>query len=301
MLNGQTFLITGATGRLGRDLSARLEMLGAQVLPLVLPGYPEQPRRVDWIADSQPIVVQSAEDLTGLAKPDRVIHLHWQVQRDKTFTEQMRYELDSNIHQLSFLWDWLKTHPPVSFSNISSIRVFSRLNQNPIQAMDPPHPDTPYGLLKQTAENFFEQHFADCKTVVSHLRLGSVASPGEHPSQLLSRLYRSAFENEAIIVNSGHVTGLLWIDEAVDLLISAAMHAQAQAYLLTPAAIDNAEIARCFMAVSGRTLNARYQNLAPDCPDPVFVSDIPQFQHDWVRQFSLQTMIQQRIKKESNT
>ena len=77
MLSGKTFLITGATGRLGRDTVMRLETLGATVLPLVLHGYPHKPKRVEWLAKSEPIIVSRAEDLNDLDVPDYVINFHW--------------------------------------------------------------------------------------------------------------------------------------------------------------------------------------------------------------------------------
>ena len=45
MLSGSTFLITGATGRLGAELTRRIEELGGGVIPLILGSYPDQPKR----------------------------------------------------------------------------------------------------------------------------------------------------------------------------------------------------------------------------------------------------------------
>ncbi len=290
-LQGQRFLVTGATGRLGCDICPRLEQLGAEVLPLVLPGYAPQPKRVDWSGFQQPIVVNTAQDLKELPPPQRVINLHWQVQRGLSFTEQLHYELNANIHQLSFLWDWLKQQPIQSFANLSSIKIFSHLNQNPISSDTEARPLSPYGIIKQAAEHFFEAHFINTATQVTHLRLSAVASRGEHPSQLMSRLYAGCFEPTRIRLNSGHTTSLLYIDEAVDLIIHAATQARQRRYLLAPPSIANETIAAEFERVAGRTLNADYVDLMPGIQDAEFISDIPQLQADWIRTTPLAEML----------
>ncbi len=295
-LQGQRFLVTGATGRLGCDLCPRLEQLGAQVLPLVLPGYAQQPKRVAWSGEALPIRAETLEDLKALPPPDRVIHLHWQVQRDLPFTAQLAYELNTNLHQLAFLWEWLKQQPLQSFANISSIKIFSHLNENPISADTEARPLSPYGIIKQAAENFFDAHFLSTATRVSHIRLSAVASVGEHPSQLMSRLYAGCFQHTHIRLNSGHATSLLYIDEAVDLIIQACVQAQQRRYLLTPPAVDNQVIAREFERVAGRILDADYVDLMPGVMDSEFVSDIPQLQADWIRTSPLTEMISHFIE-----
>jgi len=294
-LQGQRFLVTGATGRLGCDLCPRLEQLGAEVLPLVLPGYSSHPKRVEWTGFSEPIVVEDIEDLDDLPPPNRVINLHWQVQRDLSFTGQLQYELETNIHQLSFLWDWLKRHSIQSFANLSSIKIFSHLNQNPISHQTEAHPFNPYGIIKQAAEHFFAAHFANTETKVTHLRLSAVASVGEHPSQLMSRLYTSCFENTHIRLNTGHSTSLLYIDEAVDLIIQACLQAQQQRYLLTPPSIANDTIASEFERIAEHPLDAEYVDLMPGIVDAEFISDIPHLQADWIRTTPLADMIKKFI------
>ena len=69
MLSGKTFLVTGATGRLGCELVSRLEELGANVAPLILDGYPHKPKRVQWKAKIHPIPISDANDLDKLLKP----------------------------------------------------------------------------------------------------------------------------------------------------------------------------------------------------------------------------------------
>ena len=69
MFNGKVFLVTGASGRLGCETVARLEDLGAEVLPVVFPGYPKEPRRVKWPARSNPIFIEKNKDLNDIVAP----------------------------------------------------------------------------------------------------------------------------------------------------------------------------------------------------------------------------------------
>ena len=112
---------------------------------------------------------------------------------------------------------------------------------------------TPYGLAKLTAERFLDAYFYSSNVPpVIHVRLCSVASSGEHPTQILSQLCQSAFENKAIKVNSGHSMNLLYIDEAVDLIINAALKANKFKYILTAPSIAVDQIAARFEKISGK-------------------------------------------------
>lgn len=284
MLSEKTFLLTGATGRLGCDLTPRLEELGARVLPLYLPRYPREPENdVAWTAATEPIAVTGEADLSHLPAPDHVLHLHWWVDRTRSFDDQVRGEVRENVTDLVYLWEWLKRHPVESFINCSSIRVFGHLNRNPIDASCEPKPDTPYGTAKLIGENYLDQAFAGHGLRLVHLRLCSVCSHGEHPSHLMSRLLRSALEDERVEVNTGHSANLIYIDEVVDIIISAALSGREGRYLVTTPAIRIDEIARRVEVVTGRSLVADYVDLNPGARDPEFVSDIDRFRSDWVR------------------
>ena len=227
MLSEKTFLITGASGRLGYETVLRLEELGATVQPLVFTGYPRVPKRVAWKARSSPIPVQTEQDLHALAYPDYVINFHWKVDRTLPYTQQLLYEIEHNVHLLSPLWEWLANTSIERFVNVSTTKVFSHLNQNPISSESEPRPISAYGIAKLAAEKFFDARFCQSVCPVVHLRLCSVASPGEHPTHLMSQLYASAYENRRITVNKGHLCTIIYIDEAVDMIINAALTAEA--------------------------------------------------------------------------
>jgi nucleoside-diphosphate-sugar epimerase len=291
MLSGKIFLVTGSTGRLGCEIVFRLEELGAGVLPVVLEGYPEKPKRVKWTAETNPIIIDCDNDLIDLPVPDYVINLHWRVNRELSFTEQLLYETDYNVCRPHFLWNWIKYQQLTRFVNISSVKVFSNLNKSPISANVEPRPVDPYGISKFAAEKFFDAYFNRSPFNVTHLRLCSVASIGEHPSQLMSQLAVCAIENKRIRINAGHTSNILFIDDAVDLIINATLTAKQNFYNLTSAARENEKIALKFECATGHTLNADYFDFTPDLPDPVFISDIPKIDADWTRKTSIEEMI----------
>lgn len=295
MLSNKTFLVTGATGRLGCEISSRLEELGAAVLPLVLNAYPMEPKRINWTASVKPIVINGQGDLKNLPTPDYTINLHWCVNRNLSFTEQLLYELDYNVHRPSFLWSWLLDKSIEKFVNVSSIKIFSFLNKNPITSKTEPRPSTPYGIAKAAAENFFDAFFSDSSIRVVHLRLCSVTSFGEHPSQLLTQLFNSAFDNTKIRINANHTSNIIYIDEAVDLIINAALNADQGQYIFAPDGMMNNKIASKFERISRRKLNAELIDFYPGMVDPKFVSDISKFRSSWSRITSLEQIIQNII------
>jgi nucleoside-diphosphate-sugar epimerase len=295
MLSGKTFMITGATGRLGYEATIRLEELGANILPVVLQGYPFRPKRVKWSAITSPIIITSSDDLKGLQSPDFVINFHWVVDRTLPAATQLFYEIKKNVHLPHFLWEWLLGEPLEGFVNISSIKVFSHLNQNAISAETEPRPITPYGIAKLTAEKYFDAHLSDSPCRVSHLRLCSVASYGEHPSHLMSQLYYSAFDNRRIKINKG-VVSIIYIEDVIDLIINAALVGKKNRYLIAPPCEGIYQIARVFEEVTGRTLNADYNDLPRNIPKPVYISDIKDLASSWTRARSIEGMIKRFVQ-----
>jgi UDP-glucose 4-epimerase len=294
-LSGKTILITGATGRLGSETVYRLEELGAHVLPLVLEGYPIEPKQRGWKARSSPIPIFSPEALERVATPDYVIHFHWRVDRSLSFTKQLVHEIDSNLNRLEFFWDWMKRKAIERLINVSSIKVFSHLNKNPISAETEPSPVTPYGMAKLTAERFLDAYFGDSSFPIIHLRLCSVTSVDEHPSTLLSQLCDSAWSQRRIQIYLGHTVHLMDIDEAVDLTINAALQAKKGRYIVAPKGVKTEEIVFLFERISKRRVNAEYVNSIGKGETAVFETNIEGFRGDWTRSVSLPALLKKKI------
>jgi nucleoside-diphosphate-sugar epimerase len=290
VFSGRTFLVTGATGRLGCHLVPRLEQLGAVVLPLVLPGYPSEPKSPPWTATAAPIPVTGPTDLDRLPTCEAVIHLHWTCNRTLGFRQQLAFELGQQLSTIGFFWDWLLARRPSAFVNVSTTKVYSEWNESPIRSETEPRPTTPYGIAKYTVEKYVDS-LLGVHTRIAHVRLCSVASPGEHPSQLMTQLYQSAFKGRRITVNAGHVVYLLYVDDAVDFLLASADKVGGGRYLIAPEAWKIEAVARTFEETTGRKLTAELVDLSPGAPDPVFLDDADKLDSGWVRRTSLKAAV----------
>lgn len=254
------------------------------------------PKRVEWSSSLKPITIYKKEDLSNLELPDYVINFHWQVDRTKSFTEQLLFEINSNICMHDFLWEWVRETQPKKFINISTIKIFSELNENPVSSSTIPKPLTPYGIAKVAAENYFSSFFHKSATRVLNLRLGSIAAFGEVPTQLLTQLFNSTFNNKKIKVNKGHISNILYIDEAIDLIINCALIDNKDEYLVVGEGKLNEDIAKRFEQISNRKLNAEYQDLNPETVDQIFISDRDNLKSSWTRSYSIDSMIEMIIK-----
>jgi hypothetical protein len=133
-------------------------------------------------------------------------------------------------------------------------------------------------------------------TKVINLRLGSVSSYGEVPTQLLTQLFNSLFNKKKIIVNKGHVSNILYIDEVIDLIINSVLLDNQENYLVVGKPYLNEYISQRFETIAKGKLDAEYVDLNPGIEDPIFISDINKLHSNWTRSYSLDSMIEMIIK-----
>lgn len=297
ILSNLTFLIIGATGRLGAEICARLEDLGAKIIPIVLSNFDLKPKRIPWMAKTKTVKISSEFDLDNLEIPDYVINLHWCVKRTLTFTEQLNYELYNSIFIHEFFWTWLKDKNLKKFINISSIKIFSHLNKSLVKSLSFPKPASAYGLTKLFSEKYFDLLFSSSHFNVLNIRLSSITSIGEHPSQLMSQLYMSGFHNKRVKININHFTNLLYIKEAIDLIISASLKFDKAKILIGGERYENREISERFEYISNKKVIADYVNLSPGIIDPAFKFENDVIMQDFVRKYSLDEMIIELIRR----
>jgi nucleoside-diphosphate-sugar epimerase len=299
-LKGVTIAVTGATGRIGCTLVKRMEDLGAIVLPLCFPGYPAAPKRTRWEAQSSPVLIDDARALESLPSPNAVINLHWRVDRSLSPTGQLSFEVRSNIESLDFLWEWIEKTSVPRLIHASTIRVFSHLNAGTVSSSTEPIPYHSYGIAKYCAEKYLTARFVGSPTRLTHARLCSVASIGEHPTQLLSRLFASAYHGVPIKVNSGHLSHIFHIDEIADLLIALLPLGEEQRPILAPRGIANEDLAHLFERVTGRSLAAEFADWQPGRNEPGLESDAPRLRASWCRRLDYEDMIL-RLQREFMT
>lgn len=299
-IKNKKILVTGSTGRLGCAVVTRLEELGAIPIPIITKGYELLPKRVKWSSRIDPIQIYSPLDLGKIEIPDYVLNFHWCINRNLNFTEQLMFEIQHNIHNLKYIWDWLLENKIKKIVNISSIKIYSYLNQNPISSNSIPYPISPYGIAKLASENYFNSIFLEANVPVVHCRLSSIAAFGENPNHLMTQLYNSAFNNKKININIEQNNNLLYIDEAIDLIICSALMSDKLSYIIGGENVLNEKTAQIFEVISGRKLNAVYVNSFPKKKDPIFSTDRELLRDHWVRVSSLQSMIEKIIAQYQN-
>jgi len=133
-------------------------------------------------------------------------------------------------------------------------------------------------------------------TKVINLRLGSVSSYGEVPTQLLTQLFSSIFNKKKITVNKGHISNILYIDEVIDLIINSALLDDKENYMVVGDAYLNEYISQRFEEIAKGTLNVEYVDLYPGTVDSIFISDRDKLKSSWTRSHSLDSMIELIIK-----
>ena len=293
-LSKKSFIITGATGRLGCETVKRLEELGAEVYPVVLKNGYQKPKRVKWEAKSNPIFINNKNSLSSVPIPNYVINFHWKADRSLSFSQQLKYELHNSIFCNFFFWEWLSGKKITKFINISSVKLFSYLNENPVISTSSPKPISPYGIAKELSESYFTQLYKSFGVI--NVRLSSVTSNGEHPSHLVNQIYQSAFFNKKIVVNKGHKSNLLHIHEAVDLIIAVALFGNKLFYNLGGKGYLNENIVKKFEKISNKKINADFINLIPDTNDRIFKFDNNKFHQNFIRRLTIEELLKNYIK-----
>ena len=293
-ISDRTFFVTGATGRLGIETVNRLENLGAKVFPVVLKWGNKKPKRINWQAKSSPLVIKE-NNLFLLPTPDYVINFHWKTNRKLSFAKQLNFELHHSLFTNIYFWEWLVDKQIKKFINISSIKIFSDLNEDPITSLSCSKPLTPYGIAKELSELFFDQLYnSSCEVV--NIRLSSIASVGEHPSQLVS-----LFENKKIKINAGHKSNLLYVEEAVDLIIAAALFGKESKYNFGGKDYLNEEIVKKFEEISNKKINAEFENFYPKIRNSRFKFDNNKFNQKFIRKFTLEKLLKKYISVSTTT
>ena len=297
MIEPRCYWVTGATGRLGCEVTTRLEELGARPVPLVLEGYSTMPTRWPWTAEAAPVPVASAGDLAALPSPDHVLNLHWCVNRDLDDEDELVHDIDRNIRGPAFLWEWLAASDCQRFVNVSTIKVFSHLNPSPVAADAEPRPDTAYGLAKLTGERYLDARFDGTSVTPIHVRLASLAAAGGYPTQLMPRLCDSAFGDRPMRINRNHAVHLLHVAEAADLLIAAALTDVGGPIVTAPPAKGVAEIARLFEAEAGVALDATYVEDASGTTDPTLCDNAEALYTDWTRRHNIEELVASIVRQ----
>jgi nucleoside-diphosphate-sugar epimerase len=111
----------------------------------------------------------------------------------------------------------------------------------------------------------------------------------------MTQLYLSAFNNEHITIKKSN-TSIMYIDDAVDFIINAALISTKPHYNIAAPVVSNYKIAKKFEKVTGYKIIADYIDTPKDNTDPVYISDIQNLKANWTRYTPLEEMINIIVK-----
>jgi dTDP-4-dehydrorhamnose reductase len=202
----------------------------------------------------------------------------------------IKYSLFENI----FFWEWLSDKKIKKFINVSSVKIFNPYNNEIISALSFQNPISPYGMAKTLSESYFTNLFDPTK--VMNVRLSSVAAVGEHPSHLISQLYQSAFLNKKIKIYTGIKSYVMYIQEAIDLIIACALYGKEEKYNLGGKGYFNECIVSKFEKISNKKTITEFINVLPTLPEIKYKFDNNKFPQKFIRRFSLEKLLTDYIE-----
>jgi len=226
--NNQAFLVTGASGFVGRFLSARLLAEGWFVRGTVLSS---QQSLASLVADVEPAVIEPLGGHTtwshALVGIDTVIHLAARVhimddpaadplmefrKVNTEGTRQLAHEaVKAGVKRLVF---------------ISSIKVNGEESPEPYTVDSPPNPSDPYGISKWEAEQALRRIEAETGLEVVVVRSPLVYGPGVKANflSMLKVIQRGIPLPLASILNK---RSLIYVGNLVDALVMCSTHPDA--------------------------------------------------------------------------
>ena len=256
-----TFLITGATGFLGRRLVERLLALHPPDRIVCLVKAPNGPLEADALARFRAhgvrIIDGDLDDpaVSREAAPAVDVVMHLGANIDTTVPEP---ELRVNDIGTENLLRWLAgVSRGIRVLYTSSVAVLDRNGpaRGPLTESSPATPRTPYGLTKLRGEHIIEARAASDGFTYTILRLPTVYGPGAKPGGMFDLLFSlTARQSLASRLNWPGRTSIIHVNDAASLFIDLSQRPDAanQTYCVAnPDAPTVGDLARQIGRVSG--------------------------------------------------
>jgi nucleoside-diphosphate-sugar epimerase len=225
--------VTGGTGFIGSHLARRLARLKAEVHIVDRCGQPEALARLADAREAVRVHLVDLEQRLALAalvehvRPQVVFHLAGRVDLARTpeMTDACLYE---NVLATANLFWALKDRSPQALVFTSTSEVYGH-NTVPFHEEQAVAPPSPYAISKVAAEHFCRLFHALHNSPTVILRLSTVYGPAQATARLIPSTILAALRGTPLRVTSGeHQRDFLFVDDAVDGLLSAAVTVRAR-------------------------------------------------------------------------
>jgi len=218
-----TYLVTGATGFIGRRLVTRLSEMGSSVICLVYPNR-RQSNSLPAVHGVIPVDGDSTQSLAQTlsdAGPEVVINLAAQGVSPETRDPQLM--INGNIGVISKLIQGLSHSSPRVILHAGSWSEYADSNgSEPIDEDQPIWPRSVYGAAKASATMFGNALARETGLPFVTLRLFNVFGVGESPNRLIPYLIdRLGVSEYADLTPGDQIRDVTYVDDIVDAILLA--------------------------------------------------------------------------------
>lgn len=225
-LSGKTVLVTGATGFIGRHLTARLRQITGINLALLSRQAISGGRGVTWVSSAFDQLSKDTWLTAGLEQFDLVLHLGAFIPKTGDAADRIEDVYRDNLVGTRLLLESFPL-PPKRVVLASSIDVYAPApSALPLSEASPLGPASLYGASKlfceQLIRTFARQHA--CEYAI--LRYGHIFGPGEDAyRKLIPQTIRQLMNGEVpVIFGDGSAErDFLYVEDAVEATLRAAV------------------------------------------------------------------------------
>jgi UDP-glucose 4-epimerase len=261
-LRSARIVVTGGNGFLGAHLLRRLSSLGSKCCVFMREG--DSPRRLRELSP-QPEIQCFAQpgalgELVADWKPDVVFHLGAIISTQRTL-DAVRTTLEWNVLSTVQLYEALAKTALRRLVQIGTCEEYGRLAV-PFQESGPLDPASPYSASK-AALSCYARMFHNCFGLpVVVVRPSIIYGPDQDPTLLIPEVITRLLQNCEVEVTEGRQTrDFLYIDDAVDALLQAAVIPDAAGEVFNIGSGEIVTVRRCVELIgelTGKTHLIRY-------------------------------------------
>jgi UDP-glucose 4-epimerase len=274
---GDTILVTGAHGFIGRNVARDLAKKGLRVIAIGHGSWQHRQWREWGIADWYPADVNMETLVSYAGVPQAVIHCAGSGSVGFSVThphEDYRRTVDTTASLLEFL----RLHAPnVKLVYPSSVAVYGNVQSLPITETDPIVPVSPYGVHKQMAEQLCASYARSFGLKVAIVRLFSVYGNGLR-KQLLWDACSKISDGDAVFSGTGgEQRDWLHVEDAARLLAVALDHATSDCPVVnggTGSGVTVAQVLREIVSAFGSGVQLGFSGQARSADPLAYVADI---------------------------